>query len=357
MSSEHKSNFDASQRQLFAHDGSGESVFRSENSAGARLRQARLAHGLSIKDVAKESCVSCRFLEALEHDNFSELPALTYTIGFARAYATVVGENPDEVIALLKSKMDGDYARQPAPVNEQPAASKRKLPAWLLPVGALFGVTLVVGAVGGTVPFGSFGPDSAATPLLTQADTADQIVETAQGDDLANRALQTQVKQTLDAKLTAKVMDASQEVPVATFADADVKTIAADGVSVATAPERETDTEVQPDTKQEMQATMPSISLSKAAFADDEAMPEGQDTVTFLATRDSWVRIARQDGTEIWSGVLEAGGKFSPTYESGMLVSMSDAGSVSVSLAEHRSVPFGERGQVLIDVPVETLSN
>jgi cytoskeletal protein RodZ len=63
--------------------------------AGERLRAARQALGLSLDDLAQRTRIPLRHLEALENASYEGLPSPTYAVGFARAYARVVGE--DEV--------------------------------------------------------------------------------------------------------------------------------------------------------------------------------------------------------------------------------------------------------------------
>lgn len=61
------------------------------SSVGERLRQAREARGQTLDDVASETRIPIRHLRNIEDGNWSELPAVTYTVGFARAYANAVG--------------------------------------------------------------------------------------------------------------------------------------------------------------------------------------------------------------------------------------------------------------------------
>ena len=54
---------------------------------GVTLRSARIQRGLSIEQVAQDTRISARFIEALEDEAFSELPAPVYVRGFLRSYA------------------------------------------------------------------------------------------------------------------------------------------------------------------------------------------------------------------------------------------------------------------------------
>ena len=75
--------------------------------AGERLRQAREAAGLQLADVAARTRIPQRHLEAIEADDFNALPSTTYSVGFARAYARVVGADEVAIAAAVRSQLDG----------------------------------------------------------------------------------------------------------------------------------------------------------------------------------------------------------------------------------------------------------
>ena len=57
------------------------------HSAGALLRDAREAAGLSIDAVAQQLKLAPRQVQALEDDDFAQLPGRTFVRGFMRNYA------------------------------------------------------------------------------------------------------------------------------------------------------------------------------------------------------------------------------------------------------------------------------
>ena len=76
--------------------GSDESV-----PAGARLRDARMAAGLSIDAVAQQLKLAPRQVMALEDDDYAQLPGRTFVRGFMRNYARLVRLDPEAVLASL----------------------------------------------------------------------------------------------------------------------------------------------------------------------------------------------------------------------------------------------------------------
>lgn len=63
---------------------------------GTILREAREERGMSIAEVAEQTRVAQRQLDAIERNDFGALPGTPYAVGFARAYARAVGV--DEVV-------------------------------------------------------------------------------------------------------------------------------------------------------------------------------------------------------------------------------------------------------------------
>lgn len=61
---------------------------------GRLLRQAREASGMSLDVVSERTKVRPGILADIEADNHAALPALTYTLGFVKAFARTVGIDP-----------------------------------------------------------------------------------------------------------------------------------------------------------------------------------------------------------------------------------------------------------------------
>ena len=107
---------------------------------GERLRVAREEKGLSLEDVAAQTRIPQRHLASIETADWENLPAPTYTIGFAKSYASAVGLDRFEIGNQLREEMGGQrFANTSADVFE--AAD----PARTMPKG------LVIGAIGAVV--------------------------------------------------------------------------------------------------------------------------------------------------------------------------------------------------------------
>jgi len=68
------------------------------DSSGNYLRTLRLSKGLSIKDVSEETRISESNLNAIEDQNFTALPANTFTRGLVNIYATYLGADAGTIV-------------------------------------------------------------------------------------------------------------------------------------------------------------------------------------------------------------------------------------------------------------------
>jgi transcriptional regulator with XRE-family HTH domain len=124
-------------------DGAHEAL--SANPVGERLRGAREAKGLSLDDVAAMTRVPTRHLEHIDKGDWDALPAITYSIGFARAYAKSVGLNPTEIGAQLRAQLGAAPLASAATSYYEPADPARVPPKSLALVAALIALLLVAG--------------------------------------------------------------------------------------------------------------------------------------------------------------------------------------------------------------------
>ena len=98
------------------------------DSIGERLRKAREAQDMTLDDVASRTRIPIRHLQHIEKGEWDALPAATYSIGFTRAYANVVGLNGNELGAELRDHLGVSQARQPVAAYYEPADPARVPP-------------------------------------------------------------------------------------------------------------------------------------------------------------------------------------------------------------------------------------
>lgn len=124
---------------------------------GDRLRQAREASGRSLDEVASQTRIPIRHLQNIEAEQWDALPAVTYCVGFTRAYANAVGLDGAELSREVRDRLGGLRTAAPAAEYYEPADPARVPPRTLAIVAALIAAALVIGYL---VWRGSLGEDS-----------------------------------------------------------------------------------------------------------------------------------------------------------------------------------------------------
>ncbi|MEO6246964.1 MAG: RodZ domain-containing protein [Sphingomicrobium sp.] len=111
-------------------------------TVGERLRAAREAQGLTLDAIAAQTRIPTRHLASLETSDWASLPAPTYSVGFAKNYAAIVGLDRAEIADQLRSEMGGTRAAYTQAEVFQPADPKRSMPKWLM-IGAVVALLVV----------------------------------------------------------------------------------------------------------------------------------------------------------------------------------------------------------------------
>lgn len=73
-------------------------------SLGQHLRKERELRGIDLEEVSRVTRVRIAYLQYLEEDRLSELPADVYTRGYIRAYAKFLGIDGDRCIELCRTQ-------------------------------------------------------------------------------------------------------------------------------------------------------------------------------------------------------------------------------------------------------------
>jgi cytoskeletal protein RodZ len=152
-------------------------------SVGERLRAAREAKKLSLDDVARQTRIPVRHLEHIERGEWEALPALTYSVGFARSYANTVDLDGAQIGAEVRQQLGGvrPGTAAAAPFYE-PADPARVPPRTLAIAAAVIAVLLVIGYL--VWRSNAVGEDSPADVAITQSD------EPAAANQSASRPVQ-----------------------------------------------------------------------------------------------------------------------------------------------------------------------
>lgn len=113
------------------------------NPVGERLKEAREARGMSLDDVASVTRVPTRHLVHIERGEWDALPANTYSVGFARAYANAVGLNGSEIGQELRAQLGAPAS--PSAIAYEPADPARVPPRSLAIIVGVVALLLAIG--------------------------------------------------------------------------------------------------------------------------------------------------------------------------------------------------------------------
>lgn len=106
---------------------------------GEHLKREREMRGVSLEEVSAATRISTRFLEAIENENWDELPGGVFNRGFIRAIARFLGLDEDGLVAEYALETKGAHDVRPAP--EHPADIPRN---WQPAVVAVIGIFLIL---------------------------------------------------------------------------------------------------------------------------------------------------------------------------------------------------------------------
>jgi cytoskeleton protein RodZ len=112
-------------------------------SAGAMLRAAREAAGLSIDALSQQLKLAPRQVRALEDGDYASLPGRTFVRGFVRNYARAVNLDPDAVLAAIPGAVEAPTLERSTigaahgPMGELPSSGHSRSGSrarWLIPL-------------------------------------------------------------------------------------------------------------------------------------------------------------------------------------------------------------------------------
>lgn len=90
------------------------------SGVGQKLKDARIAKGLTLDDLQQSTKIQKRYLIAIEEGNYDALPGNFYVRAFARQYAETVGLNPNEIV----NEIDQELGTSSTEEVEQEATSR-----------------------------------------------------------------------------------------------------------------------------------------------------------------------------------------------------------------------------------------
>ena len=113
-------------------------------TVGERLKAAREEKKLSLEDIAAQTRIPQRHLESIEDADWEKLPAPTYTVGFAKSYASAVGLDRSEIGDQLREEMGGQRFFSSQSEVIEAADPARTMPKWLVFSAVVAVIVLII---------------------------------------------------------------------------------------------------------------------------------------------------------------------------------------------------------------------
>lgn len=90
---------------------------------GNGLREARIRKGLDLKEAEDATKIRCKYLQALEDDDFEVIPGPAFVKGFMRTYAAFLGLDADLLLDEYRSRYEP--TQEAHPVARRPMSDSR----------------------------------------------------------------------------------------------------------------------------------------------------------------------------------------------------------------------------------------
>jgi cytoskeletal protein RodZ len=123
-------------------------------SIGSRLRNARLAKGLTLDDVSQSTCIRPEKLAAIEADDYSGFPSMAYSRGFLSTYGKHLGVDVSSQTRAMEGHSgihvkEYQYLKnaQHGPLPEDAVAPRERSPS-IVPLLVFGAIILLVSLVG-----------------------------------------------------------------------------------------------------------------------------------------------------------------------------------------------------------------
>lgn len=153
-----------------------------DDGVGNKLREARGRRKLSLQDVEEATRIRGRYLQAIEDEDWEQLPGDTYARAFVRTYAALVGLDGERLAEEQRRAQGAARPGERLPRVEprpRPAGRRRGLPprfvtalVVVLVTGALIGIALA--GDGDDEPSTGSGPGLGEARAVAPADGREQ---------------------------------------------------------------------------------------------------------------------------------------------------------------------------------------
>ncbi|NEX19591.1 helix-turn-helix domain-containing protein [Thiorhodococcus mannitoliphagus] len=291
-------------------------------SPGRQLRALREGRKMEVERIAAQLHLSRSVIEALERDQFEDLPSPVFITGYLRNYARLLGADPKPIVDAYNAlRPDSDpHLRSATRVQRQPQGNSGGAWGWII------GLLLVVVAAGlaGFWWQSRGAPESemaALSPESGSSETDSQgLLPNEDGDDAAPSAQE-------------------QSAPVDSFGSSvsvppDAIPLRREATSLRQPPSAPTETEAE--TTAETTETIPAASLPTEPSPEPEPVaeeaPNREVVLEFSGT--SWVDVRDAAGEVVLNGEMREGDRRVITGEPPYKLVIGNAAATRLSVGD-----------------------
>ena len=375
--------FGSTRKQPEQHDPADALV----REVGVQLRQARVARGEQIEDVAENLRIRPSYLRGLEQGDLSVMPGRTYALGFLRSYATYLGFDGDDLIAQIRSSVAGLtsgahlHGRTPLAESRLP-----KLPILVISLAALAGIYAGWAYVDDRSPAGielvaevpddlrqqvpapdiASAPEPATAPATEppvepQAGAAESFVAQETGPDADLAADPPSVDSVDPSPQATEAHTAASEPTTPEFGEDEQPGPSVPAVTPAPPPDADQAALAPPEPPAGGQSDADTVAPAADVLAAVEPVADGAaptvyrsgdaaSRVTLRARTSAWVHVSSTNNDYLWVKTLQPGDAFVVPDRPDLVLWTGNAGGIEVIVDGVPLPPLGPEARVVRDV-------
>ena len=292
------------------------------DSPGVLLSNARQSKQLSKADVAQKLCLKVNIIDALEKDEVLSTVSLTFTKGYIRSYAKLLGLDVESVIALFNELHASDTVQMPKKMQSfsRKVARENHDSRWMMVTYSLIAVVFILIIIWWVQNQSSdfFSTTSNLPSIENVSQTPAQIIETVEAEipvaaellpmeSLPTESLPTEslpTELTADETVTTQSIlnDTSSSDSLSNEMDSNTLDAIPDFIPSSSPANIEQVLDV-------LENETPDVESELRLFEGDDVASDPADIVELLFSfeQDCWVKVTDATGNDIAYGIKEAG--------------------------------------------------
>jgi cytoskeleton protein RodZ len=297
-------------------------LYYTDASAGEILRHTREHYNQTLLDIEKALRIRASQIDALEKNDYENLPGRVYVIGFVRSYAEYLGLYPERMVNLYKSQMTG-HVHNPQ-LHFPAAASDNQLPGkWILIACAVLLIAVV------SIWTYSLNNQYKSDPQNTTSTATQSVAENMQENPQF-----TDIEPSIGGET-----DTNESGAI----DISGETLGPENLEIAANV---------PQDMTNPQAAALNADPTATIETEQPVVVAVDESIKINLLQNSWVEIRDIKGGILVSRVLNAGEVYELKDRNDLLISIGNAGGVEFILSGNRLGAIGKMGEVVRNFPI-----